>query len=127
MASYHIHPKTGTPGRCRVITGTCPYGGEFDHYASADEARAQFEYKMSGDILVSLSKTAITRNAYERLLDSSKLEAALLHSKLNHGQEFSEVEVTRLTSDGRLLKQSEWAMTVNPTMSYTIQKIVFAL
>lgn len=40
---YHISPSTGNPNKCSAADGNCPYGGESNHYASKDEARAAYE------------------------------------------------------------------------------------
>ena len=48
MARYHINPKTGNPGICTANAGRCPYGGEEEHYGSADVARSAFESGMNG-------------------------------------------------------------------------------
>lgn len=43
MSRFHINPKTGEPGSCRVTTGKCPFGSVDEHYATAEEARTAFE------------------------------------------------------------------------------------
>lgn len=42
---YHINPETGRPNICRATT-LCPFGGSEAHFASKDEARAQYEARM---------------------------------------------------------------------------------
>lgn len=41
MAKYHINER-GEPGACRAKY-SCPFGGEADHFATKDEARAGYE------------------------------------------------------------------------------------
>lgn len=43
MAKFHINPETGDAGSCKATQGKCPFGGESEHYPSADEARAAYE------------------------------------------------------------------------------------
>lgn len=42
MAKYHSNNK-GEPGVCSAQPGNCPFGGEEDHYSSAQEARQAYE------------------------------------------------------------------------------------
>lgn len=42
MARYHLN-KNGDPGVCSAKPGNCPFGGEEDHFTSAESARAAFE------------------------------------------------------------------------------------
>ena len=42
MAKYHVNSK-GEPGICSAQSGNCPFGGENDHYSSAEDARVAFE------------------------------------------------------------------------------------
>jgi len=42
MAKYHINNE-GNPGACRARSKPCPFGGDRDHYSSAEEARKVFE------------------------------------------------------------------------------------
>lgn len=48
MSKFHINPNTGAAGRCRAFAGECPFGGESDHYGSAEKARNAFEARMGG-------------------------------------------------------------------------------
>lgn len=42
MAKYHINHK-GEAGRCSAEKGKCPFGGENEHYDTAQTARVAFE------------------------------------------------------------------------------------
>ncbi len=41
--SFHVHPATGEPGRCRAHLHLCPYSSEDDHFDSKEAARAFYE------------------------------------------------------------------------------------
>lgn len=41
--SFHIHPETGEPGRCRARLHCCPYSTEDNHFGSREDARAFYE------------------------------------------------------------------------------------
>lgn len=43
MAKYHIN-SAGEPGECQANAGNCPFGGEANHYPSAENARAAYEF-----------------------------------------------------------------------------------
>jgi hypothetical protein len=43
---YHINPETGDPGLCRAKQ-QCRFGDFESHYATADEARLEFEKSMA--------------------------------------------------------------------------------
>ncbi len=47
MAKYHVNAE-GKAGLCRATTGKCPFGGELEHYSTADDARKAYEKFMSG-------------------------------------------------------------------------------
>lgn len=42
---FHINPTTGDAGKCSATKGQCPFGGESEHYTSADAARSAYENK----------------------------------------------------------------------------------
>lgn len=42
MAKYHINPQTGNPGVCRASI-QCRFGGQSSHFATKEEARADYE------------------------------------------------------------------------------------
>lgn len=42
MAKYHINPRTGNPGICRARL-QCRFGGAGSHFATKEEARADYE------------------------------------------------------------------------------------
>ncbi len=44
---FHVN-SNGEAGRCSATKGKCPFGGEDQHFSSADEARAAFEATMDG-------------------------------------------------------------------------------
>jgi len=41
--SFHVHPETGNPGRCRAHLHACPYGAEDSHFDTQEEARDFYE------------------------------------------------------------------------------------
>lgn len=41
--SFHVHPLTGEPGRCRAEQGNCPFGNSDHHFESREAARAFYE------------------------------------------------------------------------------------
>ncbi len=43
MAKYHINAETGDVGPCRAEKGNCPFGGENEHYNTAEGARSAYE------------------------------------------------------------------------------------
>lgn len=45
MTKFHINPETGNPGGCRAVVGKCPFGGDDEHFDTAEAARAAFEAK----------------------------------------------------------------------------------
>lgn len=47
MAKFHIN-GAGEAGACRAEKGGCPFGGDENHYSSAEAARTAYEEKMSG-------------------------------------------------------------------------------
>ena len=68
MVKYHISPASGRPNICRAKV-KCPIGGESDHYASKEEARAAYEKKMSQDLgNVSTTTRKATRLSLEEEL-----------------------------------------------------------
>lgn len=44
MSKFHIN-TAGEAGQCRAENGKCPFGGESDHFTSADAAREAYESK----------------------------------------------------------------------------------
>lgn len=42
---FHINPTTGDAGKCSATQGKCPFGGESEHYTSAEAARSAYESK----------------------------------------------------------------------------------
>lgn len=57
MAKFHIN-AAGNPGICRAVNGRCPFGGEENHFDSAEQAQAAFETRMSDQAFTSTSKRA---------------------------------------------------------------------
>lgn len=97
MARYHINPK-GEPGKCSVITGTCPYGAYEDHFSSVEEARAAFE---SGQIQVpTIVKKAHSGPTYPNLY------AFVESSDYNLDPKTSRVGDSVFTESGRLYRIS---------------------
>ena len=47
MAKYHINDK-GEAGICTATQGGCPFGGDAQHYSSAELARSAYELSMAG-------------------------------------------------------------------------------
>jgi hypothetical protein len=47
---YHISPTTGRPNLCSAKVRDCPFGGEADHYATKEQARAGYEKKMGSGL-----------------------------------------------------------------------------
>lgn len=41
--SFHVHPETGEPGRCRAHLHSCPFSTEDNHFSTKEEARAFYE------------------------------------------------------------------------------------
>lgn len=49
---YHVNPTTGNAGICRAGTRDgCPFGTPAEHHENANDARAAFEARMSGETL----------------------------------------------------------------------------
>lgn len=49
---YHVNPTTGNAGVCRAGTRDgCPFGTPAEHHENANDARAAFEARMSGETL----------------------------------------------------------------------------
>jgi len=46
MAKFHIN-EAGEAGACAATKGNCPFGGEDDHFTSAEAARAFYEQTMA--------------------------------------------------------------------------------
>ena len=46
MAKFHIN-EAGNPGICSAQEGGCPFGGELEHYSTAEDARHAYEKVMS--------------------------------------------------------------------------------
>ena len=51
---FHIN-AAGEAGKCKATKGNCPFGGEAEHFTSAEAAREHYEKQM-GDSTSSLSK-----------------------------------------------------------------------
>jgi len=58
MAKFHIN-SAGEAGQCKAVNGNCPFGGESDHFTSAEAAREAFEAKQE-----SFATPAKRDNAY---------------------------------------------------------------
>lgn len=56
MAKYHINAQ-GNPGVCRAQRA-CPFGGESEHFGSAEEARMAYEGAMSGQTFAEAATSA---------------------------------------------------------------------
>ncbi len=41
--SFHVHPETGEPGRCRAHLHSCPFSTEDNHFGTKEEARSFYE------------------------------------------------------------------------------------
>ena len=41
--SFHVHPETGEPGRCRAQLHSCPFSTEDNHFGTKEEARSFYE------------------------------------------------------------------------------------
>lgn len=67
MATYHINPKTGNPGRCRAELGNCPFGGAEEHYDSVESAAKAYEERME-NIELFLHYSAVPVTAKTRVL-----------------------------------------------------------
>lgn len=52
---YHVN-NDGVPGRCGATVGTCPFGGDAQHYASAELAQKAFELSMAAHVIPESSK-----------------------------------------------------------------------
>lgn len=52
MPKIHINDK-GEPGKCSAAPYNCPFASENDHFASADEARANYEAKNAENVIAS--------------------------------------------------------------------------
>lgn len=48
MSKFHVNPETGNAGACSATAGRCPFGGEAEHYSTAEDARKAYEKVMSG-------------------------------------------------------------------------------
>lgn len=49
---YHVNPTTGNAGVCRAGSAKgCPFGTPAEHHENANDARAAFEARMSGETL----------------------------------------------------------------------------
>jgi len=55
MAKYHINSK-GEAGKCSAQAGNCPFGGEHQHYDTAEKAQKAFELSMAGSTLPKAEK-----------------------------------------------------------------------
>jgi hypothetical protein len=55
MSKFHIN-ASGEAGKCSATQGKCPFGGESQHYDSAEVARVAFELSMAGKSLPTVSK-----------------------------------------------------------------------
>ncbi len=43
MSLFHVNPETGNAGKCSASKGKCPFGGDNEHFTSAEGARAHYE------------------------------------------------------------------------------------
>lgn len=41
--SFHVHPETGEPGRCRAHLHSCPFSTEDNHFGTKEDARSFYE------------------------------------------------------------------------------------
>jgi len=57
MAKFHINGN-GEAGQCKAQAGGCPFGGESEHFTTAEAARDAFEARMSEGAHASTSKKA---------------------------------------------------------------------
>lgn len=48
MAKFHVN-ENGDAGPCGAKRGKCPFGGEDEHYSSAEAAREAYEKRQSGE------------------------------------------------------------------------------
>ena len=55
MAKFHINGN-GEAGQCRAQAGGCPFGGEAEHFTTAEAARESFEARMGDEAHASTSK-----------------------------------------------------------------------
>lgn len=54
--AFHINDK-GEPGKCSATQGKCPYGGEHQHYPSAEVAQKAYELSMAAQVVAAPVKT----------------------------------------------------------------------
>lgn len=98
MNRYHVNLTTGVPGKCRAIK-SCPFGLSLeDHYATASEARADFEKQMVSKTFASLRRepalsvellrlvpAGILRNTPLKELSAAQLAQTLQHEAADAG------------------------------------------
>lgn len=74
---FHITAK-GEPGVCRAYRGSCPLGGEGDHYATQKEAQQAYEKKMTEELLpAGASKSSLGLRDLTKLSRVSSDESVL--------------------------------------------------
>jgi len=62
MSKFHIN-AAGEAGPCKAENGGCPFGGEADHYATAEEARDAYEAKNASGVLTRLRTNRFFKRA----------------------------------------------------------------
>lgn len=91
MSKYHVNPRTGNPGVCRASI-KCRFGGSSSHFATKEEARADYE-----DSQERLARRATSpREAMERLDKEVSRGLELLDStRMNDGSVFGASKQSR--------------------------------
>lgn len=62
MSKFHIN-GAGNPGKCTAENGNCPFGGENEHYATAEDARAAYESKQASGVFTKLRTNRFFKRA----------------------------------------------------------------
>jgi hypothetical protein len=55
---FHINRK-GEAGRCSAQSGSCPFGGESEHYSNSDDAQKAYENLQKSQVAPAISKTTV--------------------------------------------------------------------
>lgn len=89
MSKFHVNLK-GEPGKCRVVSGRCPFGSPEEHHNSKEDARAAFEKTHANDVLPEAVKKTSRR---ERKKQTASFQEAFKNYDPNEyeGLRFSDV------------------------------------
>jgi hypothetical protein len=93
MSKFHLNDK-GEAGQCKATQGSCPFGGDAQHYSSTEKARTAYEASMAAEqIPTTVKKIATTRGAKALRTEPPKplLSREEFDPDLHDGFEYDEV------------------------------------